>query len=129
MQTAIPLIAARVLIGFGGGIISFTVSPFVVYPSCFWLISEEVSLGVLTFSSHGPYCLSIVQVILVCCNLQVPMYIGEIAPKHLRGSLGTMNQVLTVLDCSSAPRTPSSCISLVALDFFATAGHTVLHLL
>lgn len=25
--------------------------------------------------------------------LQVPMYIGEIAPKHMRGGLGTMNQV------------------------------------
>lgn len=49
LQTAIPLIAARVLIGFGGGIISFTVSPFVTYPCCFRLISEEVFLGVLTY--------------------------------------------------------------------------------
>ncbi|KAG0599868.1 hypothetical protein M758_12G184100 [Ceratodon purpureus] len=46
-KSAIPLILARTLIGFGGGIISFT----------------------------------------------VPMYIGEISPKHLRGTLGTMNQL------------------------------------
>jgi hypothetical protein len=26
--------------------------------------------------------------------IQVPMYLGEISPKHLRGSLGAMNQVL-----------------------------------
>lgn len=46
-KSATPLIIARILIGFGGGIISFT----------------------------------------------VPMYIGEISPKHLRGTLGTMNQL------------------------------------
>lgn len=46
-KTATPLIIGRILNGFGGGIISFS----------------------------------------------VPMYIGEIAPKHLRGTLGTMNQL------------------------------------
>ncbi|XP_073391852.1 sugar transporter ERD6-like 4 isoform X2 [Physcomitrium patens] len=46
-KAATPLIIARTLVGFGGGIISFT----------------------------------------------VPMYIGEISPKHLRGTLGTMNQL------------------------------------
>lgn len=46
-KAATPLIIARTLVGFGAGIISFT----------------------------------------------VPMYIGEISPKHLRGTLGTMNQL------------------------------------
>lgn len=50
-NAAVTLIVARILIGFGGGIISFT----------------------------------------------VPMYLGEISPKHLRGSLGAMNQLFITI--------------------------------
>ena len=30
------------------------------------------------------------------CTVVVPLYLGEIAPANLRGSLGTMNQFATV---------------------------------
>jgi SP family facilitated glucose transporter-like MFS transporter 8 len=55
-KSATPLIIARTLIGFGGGVISFT----------------------------------------------VPMYIGEISPKHLRGTLGTMNQLFITIGITLA---------------------------
>jgi hypothetical protein len=46
----------------------------------------------------------------------VPMYLGEIAPANLRGSLGTMNQFAMVSGCNTAAAaTATSCNGAVSL--------------
>lgn len=45
--------------------------------------------------------------------LQVPMYIGETAPKHLRGTLGAMNQVLVFFLLKNSILSLVSCANIV----------------